>query len=150
MDGKGDGLLHDELAGIPLERRARLGEPALGGQRAHHHAEAAGPGARLDDVPAQVGERPPRVHLRHRAQQRLGPAGPADEVLDVRVHALVVGHAGAERVDHRHRPRQQRGQQELAEVGEPPGVVAQALLARAPEDHVHAAPVPRRTLSPGP
>ena len=96
-----------------------------------HDVIAAHLAARLDDEPVEVRElgRGPRGDRR---QERLLVEKEAHEVVDVRVHELVIGHARAGRVDDRHGPAHARLDQQL-ERGP-----REAILVGALVDDVHA------------
>ena len=83
------------------------------------------------------------VEGRDRGQQRLLAEVEADHVLDVGVDELVVGDAGAERVDDAERARAQRLEQQLGRRS-----VSSAVLVGAPVDDVDGRRGRARTRSP--
>ena len=113
-------------------------------------ADAAVAAARLDH---ELVERPAlarrtsgrrEVVGRHGGQQRLLVEVEAHHVLDVGVEELVVGHAGAERVDEPERARARHG----SSSSSPDRRSSSAVLVRAPVDDVDGARVAARRSRP--
>jgi hypothetical protein len=77
-----------------------------------------------------------RVVRANRAEERLLSEVEADRVLDICVDQVVVGHAGAERVDAGERAARERLEQRRADVRELSALVGETVLVGAPVDDV--------------